>query len=83
MLLLARAIARLTLFQQGFRAGELSDNSEVVGGSAYGAGSISNADGSRAVTSKEKSIAKQQGKSFAETVATYVKGKESLAGLKI
>jgi len=48
-----------------------------------GAGSVSNGDGSRAVSEKEKVIARFQGKHFATTVATYIKGKESLAGLTI
>jgi hypothetical protein len=46
--------------QQGFAAPELSDNSVVIGGSAWGAAAVANGDGSRAVTEKEKSIATNQ-----------------------
>jgi hypothetical protein len=45
---------------QGFAAPELSDNSVVVGGSAWGAAAVANGDGSRAVTEKEKSVATNQ-----------------------
>jgi len=45
----------------GFAAPELSDMTEPVGGSAYGAGSMSKGDGSRAVSEKEKSVARFQG----------------------
>jgi len=64
-----------TIVPIGFAAPELSDATEIVGGSAYGAASISKSDGSRAVSEKEKSIARYQGKYFASTVATFVKGK--------
>jgi NAD(P)H dehydrogenase (quinone) len=53
----------------------LFDNSEVVGGSAYGAGTIANGDGSRQVTQKEKEIAVTQGENFGKIISTYVKGK--------
>lgn len=39
----------------GFAASQLTDNSEIVGGSAYGAAAIANGDGSRAVSAKGKS----------------------------
>jgi len=61
----------------GFGAQELSDASEIVGGSAYGAASISKGDGSRGVSDKEKAIAKYQGKHFATIVNTFVKGKSA------
>lgn len=47
----------------------LGDNSEVRGGSAWGAGSFANGDGSRQPTEKELEVAKAQGKAFYEAVA--------------
>ncbi|KAI8888295.1 benzoquinone reductase [Backusella circina FSU 941] len=48
---------------------------QLVGGSAYGAGTIANGDGSRQVTQKEKEIAVTQGENFGKIISTYVKGK--------
>ncbi|KAJ8654488.1 NAD(P)H:quinone oxidoreductase, type IV [Lichtheimia ornata] len=59
----------------GFAHTALFDNSEVVGGSAYGAGTVANGDGSRQPTEKELDIARTQGENFGKVVATYVKGK--------
>ncbi|KAK4499503.1 hypothetical protein PRZ48_010018 [Zasmidium cellare] len=42
----------------------LADMSEVRGGSAWGAGTFSAADGSRQPTEKELTLAKEQGKAF-------------------
>ncbi|KAL1935606.1 hypothetical protein VTP01DRAFT_4746 [Rhizomucor pusillus] len=58
----------------GFANSHLFDNSEVVGGSAYGAGTVTNGDGSRQPSEKELDIAKTQGQNFGNVVATYVKG---------
>ncbi|EPB88636.1 hypothetical protein PS15m_003230 [Mucor circinelloides] len=59
----------------GFASAHLFDNSEVVGGSAYGAGTVANGDGSRQPTEKELEIARTQGENFGKVVATYVRGK--------
>ncbi|ORY94823.1 NAD(P)H:quinone oxidoreductase, type IV [Syncephalastrum racemosum] len=59
----------------GFANPHLFDNSEVVGGSAYGAGTVANGDGSRQPTEKELAIAVTQGENFGKVVSTYVKGK--------
>ncbi|CEQ40913.1 SPOSA6832_02583, partial [Sporobolomyces salmonicolor] len=59
----------------GFASSELTDLSEIVGGSAWGAAAIAGGDGSRAVSDKEAAIAKYQGSSFAKTVAQFVAGK--------
>ncbi|KAI8976921.1 NAD(P)H:quinone oxidoreductase, type IV [Pilobolus umbonatus] len=59
----------------GFANPHLFDNSEVVGGSPYGAGTVANGDGSRKVSQKEKEIAVTQGENFGKIVQTYVKGK--------
>ncbi|KAI7900869.1 NAD(P)H:quinone oxidoreductase, type IV [Cokeromyces recurvatus] len=59
----------------GFASAHLFDNSEVVGGSAYGAGTIANGDGSREPTQKELEVAHTQGENFGKIVSTYVKGK--------
>ncbi|KAI8373149.1 NAD(P)H:quinone oxidoreductase, type IV [Radiomyces spectabilis] len=60
----------------GFANTHLFDNSEVVGGSAWGAGTVANGDGSRQVSDKEKSVAFTQGENFGKTVATFVAGKQ-------
>ncbi|CAO0802131.1 unnamed protein product [Mucor circinelloides] len=59
----------------GFASAHLFDNSEVVGGSAYGAGTVANGDGSRQPTEKELEIARTQGENFGKVVVTYVRGK--------
>lgn len=45
----------------GFKNPELSDNSEIVGGSPYGAAAVAGGDGSREVSEKELKIAREQG----------------------
>ncbi|KAG2209097.1 hypothetical protein INT46_006261 [Mucor plumbeus] len=59
----------------GFASAHLFDNSEVVGGSAYGAGTVANGDGSRQPTEKELEIARTQGENFGKIITTYVRGK--------
>lgn len=54
-------------------AGQLSDLSEVRGGSAWGAGTFAGGDGSRQPSAKELEIAQIQGKTFYETVARSFK----------
>ncbi|CAO3685277.1 unnamed protein product [Umbelopsis ramanniana] len=61
----------------GFANPAMFDNTEVVGGSAYGAGTITNGDGSRQPSEKELAIAKQQGETFAKIITTYENGKTS------
>ncbi|KAL2203920.1 flavoprotein WrbA [Sarocladium strictum] len=51
--------------------GQMSDLSEVHGGSPWGAGSFAGADGSRQPSAKELEIATIQGTNFYETVAKY------------
>ncbi|KAJ1935017.1 hypothetical protein FBU59_005515, partial [Linderina macrospora] len=53
----------------GFKNPHLSDNSEVVGGSAWGAGTIAGGDGSRMPSEKELEIAKYQGEEFGKFIA--------------
>ncbi|OAD71638.1 benzoquinone reductase, partial [Phycomyces blakesleeanus NRRL 1555(-)] len=48
----------------GFANSGLFDNSEVIGGSPYGAGTITNGDGTRQPSEKELAIAKNQGENF-------------------
>ncbi|KAJ2351901.1 hypothetical protein IWW50_001034 [Coemansia erecta] len=50
----------------GYTNAHLFDNSEVIGGSAWGAGTIANGDGSRQPSQKELEIAETQGERFAE-----------------
>ncbi|CAO3667170.1 unnamed protein product [Umbelopsis vinacea] len=59
----------------GFANKTMFDNTEVIGGSAYGAGTITNGDGSRQPSEKELIIAKQQGETFAKILMTYDNGK--------
>ncbi|ORY93870.1 NAD(P)H:quinone oxidoreductase, type IV [Syncephalastrum racemosum] len=61
----------------GFAHTSMFDNSEVIGGSAYGAGTVANGDGSRQPTEKELVIAKTQGENFGHVIATYTSGKSS------
>ncbi|GAA5833409.1 hypothetical protein JCM9279_001515 [Rhodotorula babjevae] len=63
----------------GFAAPELSDNGEIVGGSAYGAAGVAGGDGSRQISAKELNVARYQAKFFTNTVATFVAGKTALA----
>ncbi|KAJ2121403.1 hypothetical protein IW147_004290 [Coemansia sp. RSA 720] len=50
----------------GYTNSHLFDNSEVVGGSAWGAGTVANGDGSRMPSEKELEIAVTQGERFAD-----------------
>ncbi|KAI8086363.1 NAD(P)H:quinone oxidoreductase, type IV [Halteromyces radiatus] len=59
----------------GYANPHLFDNTEVIGGSAYGAGAITNGDGSRDVSDKEREIARNQGENFGKVVSTFVAGK--------
>ncbi|CEG63448.1 Putative NAD(P)H:quinone oxidoreductase, type IV [Rhizopus microsporus] len=58
---------------------QLNDMSEIVGGSAYGAGTIAGGDGSREPSAKELEIAHIQGKSFGDVIKAYVRGKNAFA----
>ncbi|KAJ2742549.1 hypothetical protein GGI20_004412 [Coemansia sp. BCRC 34301] len=53
----------------GYANAHLFDNTEVIGGSAWGAGTIANGDGSRQPSEKELEIARDQGNNFAKVVA--------------
>ncbi|PVU88859.1 hypothetical protein BB559_005358 [Furculomyces boomerangus] len=55
----------------GFTHNNLFDLTEVIGGSAYGAGTVAAGDGSRQPSAKELEVAVHQGKSFAAIVAKY------------
>ncbi|KAI9093822.1 NAD(P)H:quinone oxidoreductase, type IV, partial [Phlyctochytrium arcticum] len=46
----------------------LNDNTEVIGGSAYGAGTVAEGDGSRQPSPKELDIAAHQGRHFAKII---------------
>ncbi|ORX65326.1 protoplast secreted protein 2 precursor [Basidiobolus meristosporus CBS 931.73] len=58
----------------GYTSPHLTDNSEVLGGSAYGAGTIAGGDGSRKPSAKELEVANHQGEYFAKIVQQYVRG---------
>lgn len=57
--------------------GSVSED-EVIGGSAYGCGTISDGDGSRQPSHTELAIAENQGANFAEILNVFVKGRDSL-----
>ncbi|ORZ23405.1 flavo protein-like protein [Absidia repens] len=62
----------------GFADPHLFDVEEVVGGSAWSAGTIASGDGSRQVSDKEKQVATTQAKNFAKLVLAMHKGKAIL-----
>lgn len=53
---------------------EQTNLDEIVGASAYGAGTVAAGDGSRKPTDIDLRVAKGQGEHFANVVNTYVKG---------
>lgn len=62
----------------GYQSPEVQfDNSSVHGGSAYGAGCIAGADGSRKPSEAELSVAKAQGAYFAKTALALKKGRSA------
>ncbi|KAI7868724.1 NAD(P)H:quinone oxidoreductase, type IV [Spinellus fusiger] len=63
----------------GFTNPHLFDISEVVGGSAYGSGSVTGSSGQRPISQKEKELAFAQGEGFGKIVSTYKAGKNDLA----
>ncbi|KAI8341366.1 flavoprotein-like protein [Chlamydoabsidia padenii] len=62
----------------GFANANMFDNSEVVGSSPWGSGTVSGSDGSRQVSDKEKEIALTQAKNFGNVVIAMQKGKLAL-----
>ncbi|KAI9262238.1 flavoprotein-like protein [Phascolomyces articulosus] len=65
----------------GFSNASMFNNDEVIGGSAYGSGTITNGDGSRQPSEIELAIAKNQGQNFANVLNTYQKGKKKLSSM--
>ncbi|OZJ04543.1 hypothetical protein BZG36_02712 [Bifiguratus adelaidae] len=61
----------------GFPHEHMFTNEEVVGGSAWGAGTVANGDGSRQPSEKELTLAYLQGQNFAQIVAAYVRGRDA------
>jgi multimeric flavodoxin WrbA len=57
---------------------QLNDNSEVIGGSAWGAGTVAGGDGSRQPSIKELEVAHIQGQQFGNMIKAYVKGKQAI-----
>ncbi|KAL7330974.1 hypothetical protein PS15p_203234 [Mucor circinelloides] len=64
----------------GYANVALQNNEEVIGGSAYGSGTISDGDGSRQPTQTELDIARNQGQNFGVIVSTFVKGRGAIEG---
>lgn len=62
----------------GFPDPAFFDNSVVLGGSPYGAGTIANSDGSRQPSEAELRIAGIQGTNFAKVVKAYKAGQATL-----
>ncbi|CDS03244.1 hypothetical protein LRAMOSA00646 [Lichtheimia ramosa] len=62
----------------GFPSQHTSDNSQVIGGSAYGAGTCANGERPEKTLQIERDLAKLQGENFGKIVAAYVQGKQAL-----
>ncbi|ORZ13265.1 flavo protein-like protein [Absidia repens] len=62
----------------GYPNPALFDNTKVICGSPYGAGTSTNGDGSRQPIEDELNIAKHQGENFAKFLATYHRGVKKL-----
>jgi NAD(P)H dehydrogenase (quinone) len=60
----------------GYQHKNLSINTEVIGGSPYGAGTISNPDGKRVPSVLELEIAEFQGENFGKFLAQLQRGKQ-------
>ncbi|KAG1443754.1 hypothetical protein G6F56_010559 [Rhizopus delemar] len=67
----------MTYVPLGFPS-QLNNMTEIVGGSAYGAGTIAG-DGSRQPSSLELEVAHLQGKEFGDMIKAYVRGKNAFA----
>ncbi|KAG0167339.1 hypothetical protein DFQ28_006289 [Apophysomyces sp. BC1034] len=63
----------------GFANANMFDNDQVIGGSAYGSGTITGGDGARQASEIELRIAKNQGENFGEILNTYVRGQHRIA----
>jgi NAD(P)H dehydrogenase (quinone) len=63
----------------GFAHANMFDNSEVIGSSPYGSGTVANGDGSRQPSEKELAIVYTQGENFAKVVKTMKQGAAILA----
>jgi NAD(P)H dehydrogenase (quinone) len=60
----------MTYVPLGFPNSQRFDNTEVVGGSAFGAGTAINSDSTRPISKKELNIAHTQGENLAKIVTT-------------
>ncbi|MCO5556513.1 hypothetical protein L7F22_010062 [Adiantum nelumboides] len=60
----------------GYQFPELQEVQKIQGSSAYGAGSVTSGDGSLRPTEQDKTVAKGQGKHFANVVGQFVRGKQ-------
>lgn len=56
----------------------MTDISEIVGGSAWGAGTVAGGDGSRQPSIKELQVALIQRQQFGTMIKTYARGKQAL-----
>ncbi|KAJ1980068.1 hypothetical protein H4R34_002589 [Dimargaris verticillata] len=63
----------------GYRSSHLFTLNKVMGSSPYGAGTITNGDGSRMPSEEELEIASAQGQLFARTVSQFVRGGQNLS----
>ncbi|KAG0168822.1 hypothetical protein DFQ28_000370 [Apophysomyces sp. BC1034] len=66
----------------GYANANMSNNDVVVGGSAYGAGTITNGDGSRQPSELELAIANDQGENFATVLNTFTRGADTDASTR-
>lgn len=56
----------------------MTDISEIVGGSAWGAGTVAGGDGSRQPSIKELQVALIQRQQFGNMIKAYARGKQAL-----
>jgi NAD(P)H dehydrogenase (quinone) len=63
----------------GYREPAISNEEKIVGGSPYGASSVAGGKGTLAVLDEDKQAGRTQGKSFAEIVNTFVRGRDASA----
>ncbi|KAF7723366.1 hypothetical protein EC973_002065 [Apophysomyces ossiformis] len=63
----------------GFADVSMFDNNQIMGGSAYGSGTITGGDGLRRASEAELRMARCQGENFAEVVNTYARGQRRIA----
>jgi NAD(P)H dehydrogenase (quinone) len=68
----------MTIVPLGYTHPSLNAMDEIIGGSPYGAGSVSRPDGARFVSAQEVEIGRTQGRRVAEITRALVVGRRML-----